>query len=141
VSAFHATPAVILAALAAPRLEIHLLPAGLSDVRDEQISRQAIKAEAPRVAQAQGPDLFACAPGITAHKGIIRRDVIGQSIVGVRVVHINAEHLAQQRRGPLRVVLRIAASAAISHADVEIAIGAKLQLAAVMVAERLRNDK
>src|SRR5437667_10524723 len=50
-------PAVVAPSRVARRLEVHLLPQVLPDIRDEQIAARAVEVEFPRVAQPVGPDL------------------------------------------------------------------------------------
>jgi hypothetical protein len=50
---------------------------------------------------------------------------------------VQAQHLAEQRVGPLRVVERVVSRAAVAEADVEIAVGAEGEMAAVVIGERL----
>jgi len=67
-------PTVIHTAGRSRRLEVDLLPHVLADIPNEEISGGAIKAEAPGVAQAIGPDL---GKTITFDKGIIRWNGVG----------------------------------------------------------------
>ena len=64
----------------------------------------------------------------------------GNAVVG-RAVHVlvdvDAQHLAEQGVGRLRVALRVVGVAAVAHADVEVAVRAELQLPAVVVGVRL----
>ena len=70
---------------------------------------------------------------------VVGRNVItGGSLVGD--VDVDAQHLAEQLIRVLRVVLRIVAAAAVAHADVEIAVRAEREMAAVVIGERLRDE-
>src|SRR5262249_25685476 len=91
----------------AVREGVDLLPRVLPHVADVERAGGAVEGEAPRVADAVGGDL----PAPVAE----------------------AQDLAQAVRERLGVVLRIAAGAAVAHADVEQAVRPELELAAVVV--------
>jgi hypothetical protein len=55
---------------------------------------------------------------------------VGRNLTGAR---FDAEDLAEQRLGVLSVAERIAFAAAIASRDIELTVGAKLQLTAVVV--------
>ena len=104
-----------------------LLECVLADIGDVEIV--AIEGVAPRIAEA-GQENFRRAAAV--REGVGRRDG-----VGLRPVHVDAQHLSEQRVEVLPVSLRIAAAAAVAHADVEKAVGAEGDPSAVMVGERL----
>src|SRR5437868_182226 len=107
---FPAIPAVVLAAGAPGRLEIDLLPVPLPDVGDVEVVRRTVEAEAPGVAQAEGPDLGGAGRG--AGEGVARRDgVVAVRICGEAVaVDVDAQDLAQQGVLVLAALKRIAAA-------------------------------
>ncbi len=117
-----------------PREEVDFLLRILSDVADVEVAGHPIEAESPRIAQPQRPDLRpAQARG--------RERVVRGIRVGRRVVDVDAQHLAEQLVRILRAVARIVAAAAVARADVEQAVRAEAQRAAVVVFERLRDGQ
>src|SRR5690606_29381025 len=125
----HHVPAVVLAARGAGGLQVHLLEPVLADVGDVKVAGLAVEAEAPRVAQAVGPDL---GPGALAvHEGVVwRRD-------GALAGDVEPEELAEYGVEALAVALRVAAAAAVSEPEVEVAVGTEGELTAVVVGVRL----
>ena len=130
--ALAAVPAVVGAGAAddsgrRARGDVDLLAGVLPDVGDHHVARRPIEGEAPGIAQPVGPDLVAaCRRG----EGIAGRDRVGRDLARMRV---DAEDLAQQLFGVLAVFEGIAAAAAVAERDVEVAVGAELELAAVVV--------
>src|SRR6266480_1789593 len=124
-------PAVVAPSRVARRPEVHLFPQVLPDIRDEQISGRAVEVEFPWVAQPVSPDLRQGAR--LADKGIAWRYGETRSRIDV-----DAQQLAQANAEVLCVVVGIAAAAAVADADVEIAVRAKDDVAAVVIAERVR---
>src|SRR5690606_1341564 len=134
-----AVPAVIAAALD----DVDLLERVLADVAEPELAGRRIEAPAPRVPQAPREDLRAIVlreigvrraarlPG----EWIVRRDPVRRG----RAADVDPEHLAEQRAGPLRVAIRVAAGAAVTEADVEIAVRPEFEMTAVVVRERLRQ--
>jgi len=108
--ALHAPPAVVLAAEARRRLEVHLFASALADVGDEQITGLSVEAEAPRVAQAVGPDLRHGA--LRRAKRIRRRDRVRK-----RAVDVQAQDLAEERAEVLGAIVGVAAAAAVAEAQ------------------------
>ena len=139
--AFAVAPSVV-APAGAGGFVVDLLAGALSDVADDHGAGAAeagvVEGPLPRVAEAEGPDL---GPGVD--RRVVDEGVVGghAQAVGVRRWHvdIDAEHLAEQRGGILRAVLGIVAAAAVAHPDVEVAIGAEVQRAAVVVRVGLRD--
>ena len=128
-------PAVVFAALAGG-LVVDLFPCALPDVRDDERAVRRIEGELPRIAQSEIPDLRKRAdPG---EERVIGGDGI-PSQVRVQHAHVDAQHLAEEISKILRVVVRIAAASAVTHADVEVAIGAECKVTAVVVRERLHD--
>ena len=95
---------------------VDLLPAILAHVRDVEAAGGRIEAEPPRVAQAPGPDL-------PAHPRASHERVVGRDRVGVAMVHVDAQQIAEQGGAILSVPVRIAGAAAVSHDGVEHAVG------------------
>ena len=131
----------VVAAAAAGGLVVDFLERVLPDVAENQgagaAARGVVEAPAPGVAQAEGPDL-------SAHAGQRARDerVVGGNAVadgiGVCNIDVDAQHLAEQRRRVLRIVVRIVARSAVAHADIEIPVHRREQdVAAVVIAEWL----
>src|SRR6185437_10197410 len=102
-------PAVVVQSAPLPRrADVDLLPVVLADVPDVEVLRQPVERKAPGVAQAVTGDLPARAA----------------------LVHVDAQHLAEPGAEVLRVVVRVAARAAVAGARVEQAVRAELQLTA-----------
>ena len=143
VQSFLEPPAVVTAA-EARRLVVDLLEGVLADVADQHRPGAAqprrVEREAPGVADAERPDLVERRSRQRGHadERVVRRSLVAAG-VAVRDAHVDAQHLAEQRAGPLRLVLWIAAGAAVAHADVEIPVRPERDLAAVVVAERLAD--
>ena len=102
--AFRDPPAVILAARTARVLKVNLLEQVLADIADVEVAGQAVEGEAPGVAQAERPDFGPV--GRLRDEGIGGRDGVGLRAAGF---DIEAENLAEQLRGILRVVVGVAA--------------------------------
>ena len=101
--------------------------------------RRAIEREAPRVAQAVGVDLGQRAGAVDER--VARGRGEGLAAVGPR---LDAQDLAQRRAQVLRVAARavlVVAATAVAGADVEEAVGAEGELAAVVVALRIVVDE
>ena len=127
---FHAGPAVVLAAGAAGGLEVHLLAAVLAHVRDEEVARQPVEADAPGVAETQGPDFGPCTGG--TDERVARRDLVVRR--HVRDVDVEPQDLAQECPEALAAAERVAAPPAVAHRGVQVAVGPEHQPAAVVVA-------
>ena len=110
----HAAPAVVQPDGCPLRREVDLLARALPDVADREVAGGAVEREAPGVAQPVGVHLG----GRAARPGV------------------DAEDLPQSTARVLRVVGRVVARAAVAGADVQEAVGAELQLPAVVVAVR-----
>ena len=133
--AFHAIPAEVLAAGGACCQPAHFFPGILPHVGDEQITCQPVEAKAPWVTQANSPYLW---PGI----GVVYKRVVGgDGVAAVSAVYIQPQDATQQRAWILPVAFRITLAAAVTHADVQIAIRAKGDHAAVMVGKWLGNGQ
>jgi hypothetical protein len=92
--------------------EVDLLVQALADVADQHVAAQRVEGEAVRVAEAEAPDF--------------RRD-------WSRIVRIDPQDLPQPVGRFLGVVEFVVAPAAVAGGDVEGAVGAELELAAVVV--------
>ena len=81
-------PAEVVAAHDGCRDMINLLPQVLSHIADVEVSVGAVEAPAPRIAEAELPDLPP--PSGSADVGIVRRNHIG-----CRTINVEAENLPQ----------------------------------------------
>src|SRR5262249_6867202 len=134
--ALEPVPAVVLAAGRPTRLPVDLLPRALADVGDPEVARRRVEREPPRVAQAVRPDL---GPGARAgDEGGVPREAVRPAAVARRR---EARDLAEQALQRLPVLLRVAAAAAVAHPDVEVAVAAERELAAVVVRVRLLDEQ
>src|SRR5205814_2319181 len=106
-------PIVVQGALLLWRAHVDLFPLVLPHVADVEVARRAVPREAPRVPQAEADDL-------PARSGL---------------VDVQAQELPELGAQVLRVVVRVAARAAVAGARVEQAVGPELQLPAVVVVE------
>ena len=136
-------PAVV-ASAAARRLVVDFLPAVLTDVRDDEragaAARRIVESVAPRVPQPEAPNLTTRGNGLTADERIVRRHLIARWIA-VGHVHVDAQHLAEQLGGTLCAVRGIVARTAVAEADVQKTVGTEHEIAAVVVRERLRDER
>ena len=99
-----------------------------------------IHREAPGVPQPEGPDLLERGDRTAAAERVARRDSITFP-VRVGDIDVDAQYLPQQRGRILRAVRRVVAAAAITHPDVEEAVGAKQHLAAVVIGAQGLHDE
>ena len=135
VRAFHDGPAVVAAFL---DLVDHL-PQILADFAAPKVAGPAIEAEAPQLAQAVGVDF---GPGLVpgsflegydlADERIVLRDAV--RLAGRRIIDIDAQQLGEDARQILADVVCVGDAGAVAGDDVEIAVGAELQAAAVVAA-------
>ena len=130
----HASPPVILPSPTASGREVYFLPRILADVANEQIASKSIEAESPGIAQAQRPHLWPCPRSPN-------KRIRGWDGVGKLTVHIEPEQLAQQRAEVLCIYFAGRRLRPVAHANVEVAVGAELQLAAVVIAEGLGDSE
>src|SRR5207253_110012 len=91
---------------------------------------------APRIAQAEAPDLGPRVRRPAADERIAGRNGVADRM-GERQIHVNPQHLAEQLRRILRAVRRVVLITTVAKADVEIAIGPKRKMTPVMVGEWL----
>ena len=91
----------------------------------------AVEAESPGIPQPVAPDL-----GRVRRCGPTKGLSAGMAY-GAAVADVQSENGAEQIRQVLAPALRIAARSAVAQTEVEVAVGAEEQLAAVMVVERL----
>ena len=61
--------------------------------------------------------------------------------MAVRHADVDPQHLAEQLRRILRAMIGIVAGAAVAEADVEEAVGTEREVAAVVIRERLRDER
>ena len=116
------------------RGEVDLLFGVLADVADDQIAGAPVEGEAPRIAQPVGPDLRT--PPRPGREWIARWDRVAATGAGR-----DPQHLAEQDVRVLAIVVRVALAAAVTNADVEIAVRPELELSAVVVALAVMVDR
>ena len=139
--AFAIAPAVV-AAAASGWLVVDFLARALAHIPDDQRSgsaeRRIVKAPAPRVAPSDAPDFRQIAR--LASEGIVDGNVV---TLGVAITnrHIHPEHLAEERARILRVVITVVRSPAIANTDVEVAVGAKRDVAAVVITDWMSDER
>src|SRR5690606_10367644 len=104
-------------------------PGALADVADPEVAGFTIDAAAPRIPQAERPDLLPI--GLMVLKWI----ALGNGI-RFAAIHINAQNLTEKSGAVLPIAdgaVDIVSPTAIARGDVEIAIGAETEPAAVVV--------
>ena len=143
--AFVTAPAIVFACTCTCRHEIDLFVAILPDIGNPQIIGQAVKAKTPGIAQPARPH-FIAGTALAIDIGIARWNAIVRAAAGVTIgsiasgaIDVNAQNLAQHDTVILPIIVRIAATAAISRSNVEITITAKLQLPTIVVGIGLRK--
>lgn len=125
---FHLVPAVIF-----PGSDhADFFPGALSHVPGIEEAGDRVETKPPRVSQAHGPDLCR---GAGSKGRIILGDPVGFSVL--LPVDIDAKHFPQECRRILSVPEWIVGRTAVTHSDVEHAVGAEGDSPAVMVGERL----
>jgi len=122
---FSAPPAKIEPSWRAGGLIADLLPVTLPDITDVQITCGTIETEAPGVSQTNSPYL------ISADGADVR--VVWRIGIWLPTVYVDTQHGTQQGVLILPIVLRVTSTAPITHADVEIAIWAKVELTAIVI--------
>ncbi len=140
-TAFERAPSEVAAAAGVDafgrRGHVDLLDAALTDVGDPQVAGLGIEAVAPRVAQADRPDLAAGTLG--ADEGVVGRDRVAE--ISRRCGRVDPQHLAEhfgQVQGPS---LRITPGAAVTKADIEHPVRAECEVPAIVVGVRLLDDQ
>ena len=139
--AFTKAPAVVPAA-GAGRLVVELFPGELTDVRDDERARSAarrvVEGIAPRIAESRVPDF-------RQHAGRVSEGIVGRNRISPRVIvrhgDVDPEHLAEQRERALRKAIGIARAAAVAQTDVQVTIRAEREVATVVAAIRLRDER
>src|SRR5262249_28252602 len=129
-AAFRDWPSVILPAAGGCRLNVDLLELILTDVGDVQIARLRIEGKTPGVTQPRCPHPRAGASD--ANNGSVRRKGVGFATRP----DIEAEQLAQKDAMALGILERIASSASVSGANIEVPIWAERELPAIVIGER-----
>jgi hypothetical protein len=110
-----------------------LLPEVLSDVARPELAAGAVEREAPHVAQAVRPDLRHRA--LLVDERVVGGDRVRAAAGGL--VDVDTQDLAEPRGRALAVVVQVVRGAAIAERDVEAAVRAELDHAAVVVLVRL----
>ncbi len=136
-----AIPPAIIPATSAGGLIVDLFERDLADVSDHERAGAAVsgtvKTPSPGIAKAEAPD-FSKNAGLASER-VAGRDVVALGIaVGHR--HVESQHLAEQRCWILRVVEWVVRGATVAHSDIQEAVRAEHQIAAVVVGERLRDE-
>jgi hypothetical protein len=136
--AFENPPAEVAASPRAARAggAIDLLPPALADIADPQVAGRPVEAEAPWVAQSEGPDLV---EAVSPDERVGPRDPITQA--PRPRVDVDPEELAQTRRNALGAVARVPARTSVAGRDVQEAVRAEGECTAVVVCIRLVDPK
>ncbi len=124
--ALAAVPAVV----AAHDDAVDLLAHRLADVADPELAGLAVEAHAPGIAEPKRPELVQAR---RPHEGVVGRNRVGHHR------NVEAHDLAVEAGHVLRVVVGVAAAAAIAHRVVEEPIGSEREVAAVVVGLLLRE--
>src|SRR6266542_1249472 len=106
----------------------------LTDVGDVEITGLAIKSDPPGVTKTVRPHFGSA--GRAACERIVRRYGVWRAVIDV-----DPQELAERFERILSVVAGIIGGTAIACRDVEIAVGTKLQRAAIVIGEWLRNQQ
>jgi len=122
----HHIPAVVPTTGPACHFAVDLLSAVLPHVPDPEIAGAPVEAEAPRIPQTVGPDLVA--GGRVPDEGVVVRNG-----VGLPSVHVQTKYGAQERPEVLAVPLRITSASTVAERDIQVAVRAESDLAAVVV--------
>jgi len=142
--AFANVPTVVAAFLN----DVHFFPQVLADVAAPERAGGAVKTVTPRIAQAVSEDFFARAA--VAHVGFLDERIIARDAVadlrhiwrtanGLAGVDINAEHFREQGGIILATAKGVVGIAAIAESEIQITIRAEAELAALVIAEGLRD--
>ena len=135
-------PPAVVATGATGGFVINFFPRTLTDVGDDQCAvsaaRRHVERVAPRVAQAEAPDLFLNTGRPAVHERIRRRNDVTVHVAN-RHVHVDAQHLAKQFGGVLRPVSWIVGVSSVAKCDVEKAVRTEREIASVVIGERLCN--
>lgn len=121
-----AAPTIIFTADARRRLEINFLPGILAHIADPHVARQPVEAEFPGIAQADSPNFI-------ERRRIVHKRIGGRYRIRATAVDIYAHHLAEVRLSVLAVVLWVAARTAVTEAEVQVAVGAEVEVAGIVV--------
>ncbi len=118
--------------------DIDLVEAALADVGDDEMAVAPIEGEAPGIAQPERPDEVGARR--RAREGIAGRDGMVGRRLGM-MVDVQPQHLPEQVVDVLSAALRVAPAAAVPQAEIEIAVRAERDVAAVVVGVGLRDDQ
>ena len=108
--------------------QINQLPEILADVTGPEVSGNAVDAESPGIPQSVGPDLRP-GPG-EADERVVGRDRVRS--ISLRMVDVDPHDGTRQIAQPLPIV----GAAAVARRDVEVAVAAEYQTAAVVIQRR-----
>src|SRR5205814_6663128 len=124
------------AVVAALDEDVDLLVQVLTDIGSPELAGLLVERHAPDVAKTVGPGFGNGTRELTllgSHEGIVRGH--GVVLAGVLLIDVDAQHLAERLLEVLAVAERIVGGAAVAQRDVEIAVGAEDDGAAVVVPE------
>src|ERR1043165_4475139 len=126
--------------------DVHFLPFVLTHVTRPHHAGLAIPTVAPRIAETVSVNLFAHAIFLLfGHEGVILRDAVRKLMAVLAIaysgtgVDIDAKNFGEQGGGVLSVAVRVVGRAAVTEREIQIAIGSETDLAAFVVAVRLRD--
>jgi hypothetical protein len=117
--------------------DVDLLPGVLPDVSDVQLTRGAIEAEAPRVAQTEGPDFLT---GL----GHANKRIVGGNRIGCGVLDVEAKEFAQEVIRFLGTIGHLSVGPTVTDRHVKHAVNPELQCPTVVIREvvlRLFRDE
>src|SRR5262245_41986372 len=110
------------------RRHVDFFPRVLADLSDIKITGLAVERKAPRIAEAPRPGFW--------HEGRIADEwVVCGNGISARAVDVDPQDLPVEDFLALAILLRVAAAAAVADGYVELAVGTKLQLSAVVIAK------
>src|ERR1043166_1670822 len=113
--------------------DVDLLPLVLTDVGRPEFARLAIKVIAPRIPHSVTPDLRKRV--VAAHERVVLWNSIRLPVR--RMIDVNPQELPEHRLEILSVPMRVVRGAAVPQPDVEMAVRAELEHAAIVVFVRL----
>ena len=136
VCTFALTPSVILADLDA----IHFFPAVLPDVAHPQLPGLPVETETPRIAKSPGENPRAVESSLALRAfRIPRKRVVRRYLVWRHPVNVHSHDRRQDIGCVLTVLLRVTAAPSVTETRLQEPIGSECEVAAVVIAGKLRN--